>query len=87
MGQNCASMSLAVRLQKAKFIVEELQVAFYLTRYSPNDFTARILARHVLVRAENFIFHMNSLRKPLSRAHFPLKDFLEKKRLLTVRFF
>jgi hypothetical protein len=72
-------MSLAARLEKLKFIVDELQLARCLARHAPDAFVARTLSRHVAVRAENFIAHARGLRKLLNQAGFDTRAFHEKK--------
>jgi hypothetical protein len=59
------SSSILVRVEKLRFIVEEMHVALHLTRHITEPFIARMLARHVIVRAENLIVHARALRKPL----------------------
>jgi hypothetical protein len=68
-------MSLATRIEKLNFIVDELQIALHLARYAPDDFVARTLSRHVAIRANDFIDHTRNLRKPLNRAGFDTQEF------------
>jgi hypothetical protein len=46
---------ISTRIEKLKFIVEEMQIAFHLSRLLTDQFAARTMARHILVRSENFI--------------------------------
>jgi hypothetical protein len=48
---------IASRVEKLKFLVDEMQLAFHLTMHLTDPFVARTLARHILIRAENFIEH------------------------------
>ncbi|WP_295183971.1 hypothetical protein [uncultured Brevundimonas sp.] len=68
-------MTLALRLEKLRFIVDELQIALHLANHTPDAGTARMLARHVLLRAFDFIDHARALKKPLSQAGFPVAEF------------
>ncbi|MBK3665086.1 hypothetical protein JJE66_28120 [Bradyrhizobium diazoefficiens] len=61
---------LAVRLAKLKFIAEELVLARHLALHAPDSFDARTLARHILIRARDFIEHARGLRRPLNQAGF-----------------
>jgi hypothetical protein len=63
------------RIEKLKFLVEELQLAFHLSMHLNEPFVARTLARHILIRAENFIEHARGLRKPLNDANFDTQHF------------
>ncbi len=68
-------MSLTVRLEKLRFILEEMELAYYLAKNASDDQNARVLSRHVIVRAENLITHARSIRKPLQQAGYRVKDF------------
>jgi hypothetical protein len=59
-------MDIPVRLEKMRFLLAEMQVAFQLTKHAPDSFTARTLALHIVMRAENFIDHARAIRKPLN---------------------
>lgn len=74
-------MSLAVRLEKLKFIVNEIQLALHLSRYAPDDFVARTLSRHIAIRAENFVAHARHLRAPLNRLGINTHDFHRTKEI------
>jgi hypothetical protein len=63
------------RVEKLKFIAEEMHIAFFLAAPLTDPFIARTLARHILVRAENFIEHARSLRRPLNDAGYNTRDF------------
>jgi hypothetical protein len=67
------------RLEKLRFIVEEMQLAFYLTQHLTDRFVARTLARHILIRAENFIEQARALRKPLNQANYDTTGFHKSK--------
>lgn len=68
-------MSITSRLEKIRFLVDEMQIAFHLAKHAPDTFEARTLARHVLIRAENFIAHVRGLRKPLNLAGYDTRNF------------
>jgi len=76
---------LVTRVEKLKFLVEEMELAMQLALCAADSFVSRTLARHVLVRAENFIAHARQLRKPLNNAGYGTNRFhqlKETKRLL-----
>jgi hypothetical protein len=60
-------MTPQVRLEKLRFIVMEIRLAMRLAEYAPTDFDARMLVRHVLIRAEDFVEHARQIRKPLKQ--------------------
>jgi hypothetical protein len=70
---------IPTRLEKLKFIVEEMQLSLHLTMNLADPFVARTLARHILIRAENFIEHARGLRKPLNLAGYDTRDFHKTK--------
>jgi hypothetical protein len=70
---------IAVRIEKLKLIAEEMQLAFLLATHAPDDFTARTLARHILIRAKDFIEHARALRRPLNVAGYDTRDFHKTK--------
>jgi len=65
----------AVRLAKLRFIVEEMVLARHLALHAPDSFDARTLARHILIRARDFIEHARGLRRPLNQAGFDTAGF------------
>ncbi|MCW2275940.1 hypothetical protein GJ654_16630 [Rhodoblastus acidophilus] len=67
------------RVEKLRFIAEEMQLAFFLTMHLTDSFVARTLARHILIRAENFIEHARGLRRPLMNAGYDTRDFHKTK--------
>ena len=70
---------IPTRVEKLKFIVEEMQLAYHLTMHLTDPFLARTLARHILIRAENFVEHARGLRKPLNDARYNTHDFHKTK--------
>ncbi len=56
------------RIEKLRFIVEEMQTALHLATNLTDPFFARTIARHILIRVENFIEHARGLRRPLRDA-------------------
>ena len=74
-------MSLKVRLEKIDFLVQEMQLAFFLAQNAPDDFTARTAVRHVLIRANDYLAHSRALKKPLNLAGFKIKRFHTSKEI------
>jgi hypothetical protein len=54
---------LPARLEKPRFIIAELQSSYALSQAAPSSWDARLIARHVLVRARDFVAHARQLRK------------------------
>lgn len=54
---------LSVRLDKLRFLAEELQLAFALANSAPDAWNARPIARHILIRAYDVIAHARQIRK------------------------
>ena len=79
-------MSIPNRLEKLRFLIGEMQLALLLARHAPDDFVARALARHVLVRAENYIEHARRLRTALNAARFATRDFHTRKEIYATTF-
>jgi hypothetical protein len=63
-----APEELGTRLEKVRFLVDEMALSADLARNAPNSDTARVLSRHVAVRTENSIEHVRPLRKRLNLA-------------------
>jgi hypothetical protein len=79
-------MTLALRLEKLGFLAKEMQLAQRLAQFAPTDADARMLARHVLIRAKDFIEHARQLRKPLNAAGFDTRKFHELKEYVAQEF-
>ena len=79
-------MSLNTRLEKLRFILEEMELAHYLAKNASDDENARVLSRHVIIRAEDLIKHARSLRKPLLKAGYKLVDFNNAKEIYASEF-
>jgi hypothetical protein len=77
---------IATRVEKLKFLTEEMHVALRLAIHAPDSFSARTIARHILVRAENFIAHARGLRKPLKLAGYDTRDFHKTKEAYAAAF-
>jgi hypothetical protein len=73
------AMGLAIRLEKLRFLAMEMRLAMRLAHFAPTDADARMLARHVLVRAEDFVCHARQLRRPLRKAGFDTSTFHDLK--------
>lgn len=71
---------LTVRLEKLRFIIAELQLGFVISQAAPTTWDARLAARHVLVRANDFIAHSRQLRK-LVKLHGSDTAFHKKKEI------
>ncbi|MGH0300135.1 hypothetical protein [Sinorhizobium meliloti] len=65
---------LSLRLDKLRFLTEELQLAFTLSQAAPDAWNARLVARHILVRAHDFIEHARQARR-LIRLHGSDQEF------------
>jgi len=70
---------IPTRVEKLKFIVEEMHLAFHLAMHLTDPFVTRTLARHILIRGENFIEHARGLRRPLNDAGYDTRDFHKTK--------
>lgn len=70
---------LEQRFEKLRYLIQEMRLVLYLATYAPDSFTSRTLARHILVRAENFIAHARALRKPLNLAGFNTQSYHQTK--------
>lgn len=79
-------MSLNTRLEKLRFILEEMELAHFLAKNASDDESARVLSRHVIIRAENLIEHAKRLRKPLEKAGYKLRDFNNTKDTYNLEF-
>ncbi len=74
------------QLEKLKYIVEELQLTLHLTTQLTDPFVARTLARHILVRSENFIVHARALRRPLRSNGYKIKSYHHTKEVYASSF-
>lgn len=61
-----------IQFEKLLFLLEEIHIAEALAKCAPDSQGARVLARHVAVRAENFIIHVRRLRNELQSAGYSL---------------
>jgi hypothetical protein len=77
---------IAIRVEKLRFLTEEMHLAFHLATHVPDPFSARTLARHILVRAENFNAHARGLRRPLNLAGHDTWEFHNKKEIYATNF-
>jgi hypothetical protein len=77
---------IATRVEKLKFLTEEMHIALCLATHAPDAFIARTLARHILVRAENFIAHARGLRRPLNVAGYDTHAFHKTKEAYATAF-
>lgn len=67
------------QIRKLRFIVQELELTLLMVTMAPDDFSKRSIARHILIRAMDFISHARLLRKPLRVAGHNVKVFNEQK--------
>ena len=72
-------MTLERRLEKVAFIVREMDLALAMADRAPTDFVARGLARHVLVRANDFVEHTAALLQPLREAGVDVSEFRSRR--------
>lgn len=79
-------MSLDIRLEKLRFLVMEMRLAMRLAQFAPTDADARMITRHVLIRAVDFISHARQLRKPLRQAGFDTAAFNSLKEYYAAEF-
>ncbi|QDH15735.1 hypothetical protein E3E11_07610 [Oecophyllibacter saccharovorans] len=61
---------LHIRLEKIRFLVMEMRLVLRLVQAAPTDEVARIIARHIFVRLENFIQHARQLKKFLNTSGY-----------------
>ncbi|MWV23059.1 hypothetical protein FVE89_13850 [Methylobacterium sp. 2A] len=74
------------RTEKLRFIVEEMQIALHLATNLADPFYARTIARHILIRVENFIEHARGLRRPLRDAGYDTVAFHTAKEAYAAQF-
>lgn len=74
------------RIEKLKFIAEEMHIAFFIAQNMTDSFVARTIARHIVVRAENFIEHARGLLRPLKSAGYQVREFHESKEAYATAF-
>ncbi len=79
-------MTLLIQFEKIRHLINEMQLALYLANHAPDDFAARTQARHVLIRAENFIEHIRLVRRPLLRAGVNVRSFHKAKEIYADHF-
>ncbi|MET3216000.1 UNVERIFIED_ORG: hypothetical protein ABIC48_003769 [Burkholderia territorii] len=79
-------MSIDIRLEKLRFLVMEMRLAMRLAQFAPTDADARMITRHVLIRAVDFISHARQLRKPLEQAGFDAGAFNDLKEYYAAEF-
>lgn len=77
---------LHIRLEKLRFVVLEMRLAMRLAQFAPTDADARMLTRHVLVRAVDFISHTRQMRKPLGKAGYDTGAFNDLKEYYATEF-
>lgn len=74
-----AGSTLAIRLEKVRFLVQELELLTSMCDASPTDETKRMLARRVLIRAADVVAHLQSLRSDLLAAGINYRDLKERR--------
>jgi hypothetical protein len=77
---------VTTRLEKLKFLLEEMELAMQLALRATDSFVSRTLARHVLIRTENFIAHARQLRRPLNNAGYGTTKFHQLKEIYAKTF-
>lgn len=78
--------SIDIRLEKLRFLAMEMRLAMRLAQFAPTDADARMLTRHVIIRAVDFISHARQLRKPLGQAGFDTGTFNDLKEYYAAQF-
>jgi hypothetical protein len=79
-------MSLATRLEKLRFLVQELELAAVIARAQPTDYFRRVLSRRVLVRARDFATHARQIWRPARKAGYDLSQFRRRKEVYAKTF-
>lgn len=69
-------MSIAIRLQKLRFLAQELELAYRMVVAQPSDHYRRVFSRRVLIRTQDFAAHLRALRKPARQAGYDLSSIL-----------
>jgi hypothetical protein len=69
-------MSIAIRLQKLRFLAQELELAYCMVVAQPSDHYRRVFSRRVLIRTQDFAAHLRALRKPAQQAGYDLSSIL-----------
>jgi len=64
----------------------EMRLAMRLAQFAPTDADARMITRHVLIRAADFISHARQLRKPLQQAGYDTGAFNDLKEYYAAEF-
>lgn len=77
---------ISTRVDKLKFMVEEMHLVLHLSMHLTEPFLARTIARHILIRTENFIEHARALRKPLNDAGYKTHEFHKTKEVYASAF-
>lgn len=68
-----------VKLEKILFLARELEFAFTLANRMPDDFHRRTVARHLIIRAKDFIALTRRFKTELAQQGFKVKKFHEEK--------
>ena len=79
-------MSLAIRLEKLRFIVQEIELAAVIARAQPTDYFRRVLARRVLVRVRDLVAHARQIRRPARNAGYDPSRFRRLKEVYAKTF-
>ena len=79
-------MTLPIRLEKLRFLAMEMRLAMRIAQHAPTDWDARMIARHVLVRAKDFTKHAGPLKNALRRANFDVSEFHKLKEIYAEQF-
>ncbi|WP_264045745.1 hypothetical protein [Methylobacterium flocculans] len=58
-----ASSDIPIRLEKLRFLVDDLRLTSALSGAAPDAWSGRLIARHVLVRAYDVVAHSRGLRR------------------------
>ena len=69
---------IPIRLEKLRFLVDDLRLASALSGAAPDAWSGRLIARHVLVRAYDVVTHSRGLRR-LAQPFGPIQAFNDAK--------
>ena len=80
-------MTIQVQVEKALFVAQEMELALMLAERCATDFRARsCIARHVLVRAKDFIALTGALIEPMRDAGFAVEGLRSRRTVYMAAF-
>lgn len=81
-----AAVSIANRLEKLRFLAQEIELIALITTAQPTDYRRRAMARRVLVRVKDFANHVAQLPKPLKAAGLNAAELKDRKEVYALSF-